>query len=255
MYNLTDINKIRSSTNEKDLLQASEYYINEAIQSGTGEKIKYLNYAVELYNKLADENPGKKEYLLNLLKAIVYSYEANPNNQTKGEIAKINDKMLSFNSTDELTLICYTYCLICAKNDPSVTELGIADCYFRICNKLLTAADLPQSQRKDISRWCSYLASDFIRKKEFSQALLSIREAQLADSTNIEINLLLPFAYIFNNQYDKAELIIKDFRNKPLSGIDNFTTYSEMYKHSLELLEDRAIIHPDLAKVKELLKN
>lgn len=254
-YNLTDINNIRSFTNEKDLLQASEYYINEAIQSGTSEKIKYLNYAVELYTKLTDENPEKKEYLLNLLKASVYSYEANPNDQTKGEISKINDQIVGFSSTEDLTLICYTYCLMCAKNDPTVTELGITDCYFRICNKLLTVADLAQSQRKDISRWCSYLASDFIRKKEFSQALRSIREAQLSDSTNIEINLLLPFAYIFNNQYDKAEVIIKEFKDKPLNGIDNFTTYSEMYKHSLEILEDRAIIHPDLSKVKELLKN
>jgi hypothetical protein len=255
LYNLTDISKIRSSTNEKDLQQAAEYYINEAIQSGTSEKIKYLNYAVELYTKLSEENPEKKEYLLNLLKACVYSYEANPNEQTKGKIAKINDKILSFSSTEDLTLICYTYCLMCAKNDTTVTELGITYCYFRICNILLSITNLPLSQRKDISKWCSYLASDFIQKKEFSQALQSIREARLSDSTNIEINLLLPIAYIFNNQYDKAEVIIKEFKDKPLNGIDNFTRYSEVYKHSLELLEDRAIIHPDLARVKELLKN
>lgn len=50
-YNITDIKNIRSSDNEKELLQASEYYLNETIQSGSGEKSKYLNYAVELYNK------------------------------------------------------------------------------------------------------------------------------------------------------------------------------------------------------------
>ena len=82
-YNITDINNIRSSDNEKDLLQASEYYINEAIQSGMGEKSKYLNYAVELYNKLLNRKSGKKEYLFNLLRASVYDYEANPTDQTE----------------------------------------------------------------------------------------------------------------------------------------------------------------------------
>ena len=68
-YNITDINNIRGSDNEKALLQASEYYINEAIQSGMSEKSKYLNYAVELYTKLLKENPEKKEYLFGPFKS------------------------------------------------------------------------------------------------------------------------------------------------------------------------------------------
>ena len=44
----------------KNCLQASEYYINEAIQSRSVEKSKYLNYAVELYNKLLNRRSGKK---------------------------------------------------------------------------------------------------------------------------------------------------------------------------------------------------
>ena len=55
-------------------MQASDFYINEAIQSGIGEKSKYLNFAIELYNKLLKEHPDKKEYLFNLLRASVYSY-------------------------------------------------------------------------------------------------------------------------------------------------------------------------------------
>ena len=254
-YNITDINNIRSSDNEKVLLQASQYYVNEAIQSGMSEKSKYLNYAVELYNKLLKENPGKKEYLFNLLRASIYSYDANPTDQTKEEIAKINDKVLSFISVDDLTLAGYAYCIICAKNDQTLNQLGIPDCFIRICDKLLVCPDLPEAEKRDISRWCSYIASDFIQKKEFALALLSIKEAQLSDSTNIEINFLLPISYIFNNQYDKAEMLIKEFKNKPVSSIDNFTTYREVFKHSIDLLEDRAITHPDFAKVKELLKN
>jgi WD40 repeat protein len=252
-YNITNINNIRSSDNEKELLEASKYYINEAIQSGMDEKSKYLRYAVELYNKLLKENPGKKEYLFSLLRASVYDYEADPTDQKKNEIGNINDKVLNFKSIDDLTLACYTYCLICAKNDSSVVHLRIPDCFLQICTKLMAYPDLPEAQRKDIGKWCTYITSDCIQKKEFSLALKTIQTAQLSDSSNKEILFLLPIAYIFNNQYDKAEIIINEYMNKPLTGMDNFKTYKEVYRKSFDLLETRAITHPDLAKAKELL--
>ena len=254
-YNITDINNIRSSDNEKELLQASDYYINEAILNGMSDKNKYLNYAVELYNKLLKENPGKNEYFFDLLRASVYSYEANPTDQTKEEIKKINDKILSLTSINDLTLAGYTYCLICAKNDLTIDQLRIPDSFLSICKKLLSDPDLPEAERKDISRWCYYLSSDFITKKEFTQALQLIQVSQLSDSTNTEMQVLLPIVYIFNNQYDKAEMIIKEFKNKSLTGIDNFKTYKEVYKYTIDLFEEKAITHPDFAKAKELLKN
>ncbi len=252
-FDITDISNIRSSHNEKELLQASEYYINEAIQSRSVEKSKYLNYAVELYNKLVKEYPEKKEYLFDLLRASVYDYQANPTDQKKNEIENINDKVLNFKSIDDLTLACYTYCLVCAKNDSTMVSLRIPDCFLQICGKLIADPDLPDAKRKDISRWCSYLSSDCIQKKEFSQSLKTILTAQLSDSTNKEIHFLLPLAYIFNNQYDRAEIIINEYKNKPLTGIDNFKTYREIYRYGIDLLEDRAITHPDLARAKALL--
>ena len=96
---------------------------------------------------------------------------------------------------------------------------------------------------------------DFIQKKEFTGALRTIQMAQLSDSTNIEIPAILPFIYIFNNQYDKAEIIINEYKDKPLTGIDFYKTYREIYRSSIDLLEDHAMTHPDLAKAKELLKN
>jgi hypothetical protein len=40
-----------------------------------------------------------------------------------------------------------------------------------------------------------------------------------------------------------------------LTGIDNFKIYKEAYIYLLDLFEERAITHPDFAKIKELLKN
>jgi tetratricopeptide (TPR) repeat protein len=255
LYNITDINSVKSSEDEKTLLQAAEYNLSEAIQSGTNEKSKYLDNAIEIYKKLLKENPEKREYLFDLLKASVYDYKANPTDQTKEEIEKINDKILNFKSIDDLTLAGYKFLLLCAKNDSSVIRLGIPDCFLGICRKLLNDPGLPETERKDISRWCSFISSDFIQKKEFTQALQSIQISQLSDGTNKEIPIMLPIAYIFNNQYDKAELMINEYKNKSLTGIDDFKTFKEAYRYAIDLCEERAITHPDFSKAKELLRN
>jgi WD40 repeat protein len=255
LYNITDINSVSSSKDEKTLLQASDYNINEAIQSGMSEKSKYLNNAIGLYNKLLKEHPEKKEYLFYLLRASVYDYEANPTDQKMMEIEKINNKILSFQSIDDLTLAGYTYCLLCIKYDSTVIRLKFPDSFLRICSKLMTYPNLQEAERKDISRWCSFVSAEFIKKKEFTQALQALQIAQLSDSINIELPLILPLAYIFNNQYDKAEILIKEFKDKSLTGFNDFKTYREVYKYSIDLLEDRAITHPDFAKAKVLLKD
>jgi WD40 repeat protein len=255
LYGITDINSLKSSGDEKTLLQASEYYLSEAIQSSTNEKSKYMANAMEIYKKLLNDNPEKKEFMFNLLRASVYDYEMNPTDQTKKEIEKINDKILNFKSIDALTLAGYTYCLLCAKNDSSIISLGIPDCFLQIFSKLMTFHDLPDAERKDISRWSSFIASDFVQKREFRQALNALKIAQHSDSTIIELPLILPMVYILNNQYDKAEILIKKFKNKSLTGFDDFKTYGEVYKNYIDLLEDRAITHPDFAKAKALLKD
>jgi WD40 repeat protein len=255
LYNITDINKIKSSENESAIMQASDYYINEAIQSGSSEKSKYLNNAIDLYNKLLEEDPGKKEYLFNLLRTSIYSYITNPTDQTKKEIEKLNEQILEFTSLEDLTLSAYTYLLICFKNDKTIDQLNIPECLMEICRKLLNHPELTETGRKDISRWCSHIAPDFIQKKEFSQALQVIQISQLSDSTNKEMQAILPIVYIVNNQYDKAELIIKEFRNKSLIGIDYFKTYKDVYNYVINLFEEQAITHPDFAKARALLKD
>ncbi|MGC1389905.1 MAG: AAA family ATPase [Bacteroidales bacterium] len=253
LYNITDINTIRASEDENSLLQASDYYINEALQSGLSEKNKYISTSIDLYNKLLLKNPGKKEYLFRLLMASVYSYATIPADKTKKEIEKINEEIMGLTSIDDLTLAGYAYCLICTKNDLKNDPLGIPDCFLAICQKLLNDPDLQQAERKDISRWCTLLSLDFILKKEFSQALQFIKTAELSDTSNTEMRILLPIIYIFNDQYDRAETIINEFKNKALTGIDNFKTYKEAYKNAIELCEESSKTNPDLAKAKGLL--
>jgi hypothetical protein len=119
----------------------------------------------------------------------------------------------------------------------------------------MTCPDLPDAERKDISRWSSFVSAAFIEKKEFAQALNAIQLAQLSDSTNIDLQIIFPVVYILNNQYDKAVTIYNKFKNRSLTGYNNFNSYREVYRYSINLLEDRAITHPDFAKAKELLKN
>jgi WD40 repeat protein/Cdc6-like AAA superfamily ATPase len=255
LYNITDFTDITSSTGENTLLQASDYYINEAIQSGISEKNRYLNNAIEICNKMVAENPGKKEYIFNLLRASVYSYATMPTDKIKKEIEKINEEIKDLTSIEDLTLAGYAYCSICIKNDMRVDQLGIPTCFLTICRKLLDNPDLPEAERKDISRWCSYMSLDFIYKKEFFQALEFIKLSELSDTTNKRMRILLPMAYIFNNQYDTAASIINEYKNKSLTGIDDFKSYREAYRKAIELCEEGSIPNPDFAKAKGLLIN
>ena len=255
LYNITDINKIKSSKDVNAILQAADYYINEAIQSGSSEKVMYLNNAIELYNKLLKNDPDKKEYMFNLLRASVYSYITNPTDLTKKEITKLNEQVLEFTSLESLTLSAYAYVTICLKYDKTIEQLNIPETFMEICRKLLNHPDLTEAERNDISRWCSYITFDFILKKEFTGALQMIKISQLSDSTNVDMQGILPIVYIFNNQYYKAESIIKETRNKSLGNLDNAKTYREVYKFAIDLFEEHAVTHPDFAKIRELLKN
>jgi WD40 repeat protein len=252
-YNIVDFDSIKKSRHGNDLLEASEYYINESIRSDRTEKSKYLNNAIGLYNQLLKTDPENKDYLFRLLRASVYEYEANPTVGIKKEIEKINTKILTLKSIDDLTLAGYSYCVLCAKNDTSLISLGIPGCFLRICNKLMSCPDLTDSERKDISRWCSFICSDYILKKEFSEALQAIQLARTSDSTNIEVMLYQPIAYLLNNKLDKAESMYKEYKNKPITGFNNYKTYGDFYKISIDLLEDRAITHPDFTKIRMIL--
>jgi WD40 repeat protein len=254
-YGITDFNHVRNSENEKELTQAADYYLNEAIQSSIPEKSKNYNNAEVLYEKLIKENPEKTEYFFNLLNVSVSDFESNPNDKTMKEIEEINQEVLKLKSVEDLTFADYAYCLICISNDSTITRLKIPDCFLQICNKILNKPDLNQAVRKDISRWCFLISWEFIQKKEYYNSLRVLQIAQLSDSTNNGIRIALPFAYVFNNRYNDAEKIFKEFKDRPLTAFENFKTYGEAYQYIMDFLEDRAITHPDLVKVKGLLKN
>ncbi len=253
-YDIVAFDSVNNSKNRNDLLQAAEYYINEALQSDMSEKSNYLNNAILLYHRLLKDNPEEKDYVYRLLRTSVYAYKANPISATKEEIEIINKKIVALKSIDDLTLAGYTYCLICLKNDSTMSRLKIPDCFFDICNKLMEKPDLPKAEMKDISRWCSFVSIDLIIKREFAEALHAAQIAQLSDSANTEVRIVLPIAYILNNQYNKALEIINSCKDKKITGY-KYESYSAAYRASIELMSDRAIIHPDFVKVKELLKN
>jgi WD40 repeat protein len=254
-YNIINFDSVNRSKNKNDLLQAAEFYINEAIQSDMSEKSKYLVNAKGLYTKLLNDHPDEKDYIFRLLRASVYEYEANPAPSAKKEIEKINSRILNLTSIEDLTQAGYAYCLICAKNDSSMVSLGMHDCFFGICRKLLICRDLPGSERKDISRWCSFICWDCVTKKEFGQALKAIQLAQFTDSTNIEVPRFLPIVFLLNNNYIKADLEYRRYKDKQISGINYLVKYKEVYKKDLDYLDNRGISHSDLPRVRELLKN
>jgi WD40 repeat protein len=254
LYGISDFSEVISSDNEKDLSRAAEYYIAEALQSDITDKTRYLANGIEIYSRLLKITNNKTRYLISLLNADVINYGMNPTENIKTGINEISQKILNSKSLDELIYAAYTYYNLCLSNDPAIISLKIPEYFFQVCTKIVHYPDIQKERCKDISNWCSNVSLSCMLKKEFNYSLRALNLALEADTTNKTINIYLPFAYIFNNQYDKAENILKEFKDKSLTASGDFNSFGKAYKYYIDYLEDRGITRPDFEKVKELLK-
>jgi hypothetical protein len=254
LYGISDFREVISSDNEKDLSRAAEYYIAEALQSDITDKTRYLGNSIEIYNRLLKITNNKTRYLISLLKADIINYGTNPTENIKAGINEISQNILNSKSLDELIYAAYTYYNLCLSNDPAIISLKIPEYFFQVCTKIVHYPDIQKERCKDISNWCSNVSLSSMLKKEFNYSLQALNLALEADTTNKTINIYLPFTYIFNNQYDKAENILKEFKDKSLTASGNFYSFGKAYKYYINYLEDRGITHPDFEKVRELLK-
>ena len=108
----------------------------------------------------------------------------------------------------------------------TINKLGIPDCFFQICDKLLACPDLPEAERRDISRWCSYIASDFVRKEGIFSRLFHLLKKHNFQTVPILKSIFCCLLYIYLTiSTIRQKGIINEFKNKSLNGIDYFRSY------------------------------
>jgi hypothetical protein len=115
---------------------------------------------------------------------------------------------------------------------------------------------LIQKERKeDIAKWCSDLSYTLILKKEFISTFKASQLAQVADKEYEYQYANLALAYLLNDQYDSAEKIFLDWKDKPWPLTPSlYATFRDIFLANISALENIDITHPDFEKVKELLK-
>jgi WD40 repeat protein len=89
---------------------------------------------------------------------------------------------------------------------------------------------------------------------KYNEALSAILRGIELDPSDEYLYTNLPLCYLFTGQYDKAESIYLEFKNKPWTATSESKTYGQVFLGDITNLEKMGITNPDFEKIKELLK-
>lgn len=105
--------------------------------------------------------------------------------------------------------------------------------------------------KQAMAEHCSDLTWRLLLEKEFKLALEVGLLAWQFNVANANLYTNLPFAYLLNNQFEKAKAIYLNYKDKILYSD---VTYKDFFLRNFVELEAAGITHPDVAKIRALLK-
>ncbi|MCX6256407.1 MAG: tetratricopeptide repeat protein [Bacteroidia bacterium] len=92
-----------------------------------------------------------------------------------------------------------------------------------------------------------------IKNKRFALAETSVRKGLLLDSTQQWMITNLASALLFQGKFEEAKKIYMELKDKAFQ-MDPSKTYKDMFLADFDEFEKAGITHPDVAKIRELLK-
>jgi tetratricopeptide (TPR) repeat protein len=102
--------------------------------------------------------------------------------------------------------------------------------------------------------WCYIFINQFAKSESYAR-----RAIEIAQKHNFELSKYnwiytnLAHSFLFQSKYDEAKKIYMDWKDKPNSQ-DNSKTFKDIFLNDFIELEKAGITHPDIAKIRELLK-
>ena len=143
-------------------------------------------------------------------------------------------------------------------------SLEIDENYIWVLNQLSIIYSTIQNHQKsyEITKKLSILKPDdynyYFNLSWYSLFANKPKEAIIAAKKTLELNpeatgvySNLALGYVLNNQYDLAEPIYLEWKDKQFN---NNLTFKEAFLQDIADLETAGIVHPDFEKVRELLK-
>jgi len=116
----------------------------------------------------------------------------------------------------------------------------------------LATQKISQATKQDAAAACSNITFRLLFIKEFKLALKAGLLAQQFDTKNTNLYTNLPLAYLFNNEFEKAKAIYTAYKDKMY---DVEKSYKMVFLQDFFELEAADITHPDIAKIRALLKD
>lgn len=114
---------------------------------------------------------------------------------------------------------------------------------------------LSKDSRRDLVIWkCKDLTYYLIAGKEFKLALDAALLVQQLEATDDHLYSFLPLTYLLNDQFEKAKAIYIKYKDKNIISTDEGQNYKSIFLKDLTMLESDGITHPDIAKIRALLK-
>ena len=246
-FELINYKDVIALINEEELFDGANYYFNKAGLFQKEKKIEYLNNALKLYNKLISiQKKGKYYTGLHNIYTILQKLE--PANRNTNEQEKILNELMNLNNEEDLLegADYFFYIGIDIENDSIQVQ------YYKkailLFEKIMV--DFPESDVKEDAFTCyNNLSLAQLFAEQYSEALINAKKGLALKDDEI-IYTKLALAYIFNNKYEEAKVIIGEHKE----AIVNEISFGEYILNKLNELEEAAITHPDVGKVRALLK-
>jgi WD40 repeat protein len=253
-YGIIEKNEFLRSNNLKQLNEAIDYYISEArMQPDLNKNSSVVTNISDLIKK-AHSVSKKVDENISFLLYCTYLYRIKPEKHLLNYIKDTNSKLLSLQQQTDILTAFNLYIQYCDNPDSLEVIFEYPEAMISISRKLLENVSTDLITKRRIAVSCSNLSYGLFQFKKFKTSLDAVSLAVKADSTNEIEYTNLALAYLFNNQYDKAERIYRDWKERPWKSDENFKTYREAFQSDIEDMESKGIYHTDFAKVKELLK-
>jgi WD40 repeat protein len=253
-YGMVGYEEIIKSDDPRQLNEAIDYYVSEAkMQSDLSLKSPVINIIYNLLKKVKLLNIST-ENSLGFIENCFWLYNIKPDRTLRDFIRETNKKLILSDKKNDLFQALRFYGSNVDSPDSISIMLEFPETFVNISEKLLATYDNDYITKKAISISSSNLSWGFLLQKKFELSLDAIKLSIKADSTFGLAYTNLPLAYLFNNQYSKAEEIYNKLKDKPLDPGNSTKKFREAFLEDIADLESKEITHPDFAKVKELLK-
>ncbi|MBN1108943.1 MAG: hypothetical protein JXA55_09235, partial [Bacteroidales bacterium] len=248
-YGIINASEAVNETDYNNLFAGLKFCLSQAALQNKSTP-DYLNTANILFRKVSIyvTDPLYRKIFIS---CGIDLFRLSPKKSVSDKVKEANRLLISSKTRENLKEIYDFYSDKCSDLDSSGIVLGLPGHLIRLSREMLLT---DTTTRYTVSNDLSGIVWPLIQFRQYGTALEAMDLALAADSTNQYAYTTLPLVLVLNNRFEKAAEIYKSYYKRFFFGYISWP-FRQIYLEDLDELEKRHISHPDLRKVRELLKN